>query len=539
MKIFFSCAAIQMPSGGPKDEIPPQLVYSSPENGAPFFKGGKVELAFSEHLDQKSVYQSISIMPMLEDEFEILYKGKVIIIQFPDSLIDDQTYVISIDRNLKDEHKVPISNGIQIAFATGEELDNSIIAGRITHSNHTAAQLWRVKNQDDLENFYYRKPDYTIDASDDGSFMFNFLSPGVYKLVGIDRSLVGIKIDPNKTQIGLPWHFNLELKKDQEITDVNVIIPKSSIVNKINRVEWVSDTWFKLNFDHDVSKIINILPLQVFYKNSKIEKVDKFLDLENRKIVHLILPPIIDHPGLVTFLSNSLKMGQQTLIDSIYIDVRTDTLINKKNLTISLPGTDYVHSFDEDTIVPIKINFSTPMQRIFRTPPKLVLNDSISIPSNYKWMSPLLLEISPQNNWMVNSEYKIKIDSTSISPFFPEVRADSVVVLPFKTKGHNRYGRLLGQIDSHLPVKVIAMLTKLDKKREDFYTVVNSDGKFSIDRLNEGKYSLIFFEDRDNDNNYSFGGIDPYIPSEKFFYYQDTLNIRGNWDMELSNIIFK
>ena len=40
-------------------------------------------------------------------------------------------------------------------------------------------------------------------------------------------------------------------------------------------------------------------------------------------------------------------------------------------------------------------------------------------------------------------------------------------------------------------------------------------------------------------NNYSFGGIDPYIPSEKFSYYQDTLNIRGNWDMELSNIIFK
>ena len=59
MKIFFSCAAIQMPSGGPKDEIPPQLVYSSPENGAPFFKGGKVEIAFSEHLDQKSVYQYI------------------------------------------------------------------------------------------------------------------------------------------------------------------------------------------------------------------------------------------------------------------------------------------------------------------------------------------------------------------------------------------------------------------------------------------------------------------------------------------------
>ena len=149
MKIFFSCAAIQMPTGGPKDEIPPQLVNSFPMNGASFFKGEKVELTFSEHLDENSVYQSISMMPTLENKFEIFFKGKVIIIEFLDTLMDNQTYIISIDRNLKDEHKVPISNGIQIAFATGEVLDNSTIAGRITHSNQTAAQLWRVKNQDD------------------------------------------------------------------------------------------------------------------------------------------------------------------------------------------------------------------------------------------------------------------------------------------------------------------------------------------------------------------------------------------------------
>tara|TARA_A100000164_G_scaffold213018_1_gene188812 strand:+ start:26175 stop:27794 length:1620 start_codon:yes stop_codon:yes gene_type:complete len=539
MKIFFSCAAIQMPTGGPKDEIPPQLVNSFPMNGASFFKGEKVELTFSEHLDENSVYQSISMMPTLENKFEIFFKGKVIIIEFLDTLMDNQTYIISIDRNLKDEHKVPISNGIQIAFATGEVLDNSTIAGRITHSNQTAAQLWRVKNQDDLHNFYNRKPDYIVDASDDGSFMFNFLSPGVYKLVGIDRSLAGIKIDPNKTQIGLPWYLNLKLEKDQELLDVDIIIPKNSIANKINRVEWVTDTWFKLNFDHDVSNIINILPLQVFYKNLKIEKVDKFIDPKNRKLVHLILPPIIDHPGLITFASNSLKMGQQTLLDSIKIDVRTDTLTDKSNLSINLPEIDYIHSFDYDTIVPLKINFSSPMRKTVQRLPTLLLNDSTSISSNSKWISPLTLEIYPEDNWMVDSKYKIKIDSENISPIFQEVTVDSVIILPFKTKGHNRYGRLLGQIDSPLQGKVIAMLTFLDKKSEDFYTVVNSDGKFSMDRLKEGKYRLIIFEDRDNDNNYSFGGIDPYIPSERFSYYPDTLNIRGNWDMELSNIEFK
>ena len=47
--VFYSCAAIQSPSGGPKDDTPPFLLSSIPESGSTRFIGGKVELLFSEY----------------------------------------------------------------------------------------------------------------------------------------------------------------------------------------------------------------------------------------------------------------------------------------------------------------------------------------------------------------------------------------------------------------------------------------------------------------------------------------------------------
>ncbi|MEC9307294.1 MAG: hypothetical protein VX957_02830, partial [Candidatus Neomarinimicrobiota bacterium] len=90
-----------------------------------------------------------------------------------------------------------------------------------------------------------------------------------------------------------------------------------------------------------------------------------------------------------------------------------------------------------------------------------------------------------------------------------------------------------------LPGKVVAQVKYLEKEPEDFYTVVNLDGTFAMNRLREGNYSLLFFEDSDGDNRYSYGSLDPYKPAEWFFIYPDTVEIRGNWDMELTDIQFE
>ena len=56
------------PPGGNKDIIPPELIEIIPINGSTQFKGGRVELKFSEYLDENSLKNAIKIFPLLSNE---------------------------------------------------------------------------------------------------------------------------------------------------------------------------------------------------------------------------------------------------------------------------------------------------------------------------------------------------------------------------------------------------------------------------------------------------------------------------------------
>ena len=93
----YSCAAIQSPSGGPKDDTPPVLLHSIPETGTVNFISKEVELFFSEYLLEKSISNSITILPKTPLSLKVQYKGKKLIVHFPDSLLSNQTYILSIN----------------------------------------------------------------------------------------------------------------------------------------------------------------------------------------------------------------------------------------------------------------------------------------------------------------------------------------------------------------------------------------------------------------------------------------------------------
>ncbi|HIN96491.1 MAG TPA: hypothetical protein EYN02_01665, partial [Candidatus Marinimicrobia bacterium] len=53
--ILLSCAVIQVPSGGPVDTTPPELVAVTPPSGTIQFSGGEIHLRFSEYMDESTV----------------------------------------------------------------------------------------------------------------------------------------------------------------------------------------------------------------------------------------------------------------------------------------------------------------------------------------------------------------------------------------------------------------------------------------------------------------------------------------------------
>ena len=116
--LIYSCAAVSSPGGGPKDEIPPILISAEPEEGSLHFSGGPVVLSFSEYIDEKSLQNAVKISPRLEPLVEIKYDDDKIILDFPKELLSNQTYVITISRNLKDERGVALEQSIQAVSYT-------------------------------------------------------------------------------------------------------------------------------------------------------------------------------------------------------------------------------------------------------------------------------------------------------------------------------------------------------------------------------------------------------------------------------------
>ena len=77
---------------------------------------------------------------------------------------------------------------------------------------------------------------------------------------------------------------------------------------------------------------------------------------------------------------------------------------------------------------------------------------------------------------------------------------------------------------------------KIGKEESSIQSDLNLDNMFRVDNIPEGRYLLMFFNDRNEDNKISSGYVSPYQPSEWFYYYPDTINIRANWDLELNDI---
>ena len=230
-----------MPDGGPEDKIPPELISSNPEEGSLRFIGGEVKLKFSEYIDEKSVQSAIQISPVLDPPVEIKYNDDEIILLFPEKLLPNQTYVITINRNLKDERKVAIKQSIQIAFSTGDIIDKGEITGQIYGEENYAVHLWKLTNGF-VDSIFVTEPLYISEADDSGLFSFKYLSPGEYTLLGLDRSAAGAALIPSRMAYGVTPQKIYSIRKDSIISRIPIRPIRETPKLKLTYGEWIGKT---------------------------------------------------------------------------------------------------------------------------------------------------------------------------------------------------------------------------------------------------------------------------------------------------------
>lgn len=182
------CAKIVTPTGGPKDTTPPKIVKVTPENQTVHFNERQIRIYFDEYVTLNNPNENVLISPPMNIKPNYTIKGKSLVITFKDTLHTNTTYNMVFANCLKDYREGNPLSLFQYSFSTGDSLDSYMIRGNILSARtlEPIADLFVMlyKNFEDSLPLT-TIPDYVTKTQSDGSFLFQNINEGKYKIFAL------------------------------------------------------------------------------------------------------------------------------------------------------------------------------------------------------------------------------------------------------------------------------------------------------------------------------------------------------------------
>lgn len=190
-----SCARVGYPSGGETDKTPPVILGCSPENQSTNFSKNRFSFEVDEYVNLKDVNNNVLISPPQKNFPEITSKGKKIVVEMKDTLMENTTYLFQFRDAIADNNEGNLLKDFSYVFSTGSAIDSLSFCG-------TVLDAFTGKPNDSCLVFLYtafddsavcvQHPTYLTKTDKDGRFIFKYLSGKKYKIVAlndIDKSL--------------------------------------------------------------------------------------------------------------------------------------------------------------------------------------------------------------------------------------------------------------------------------------------------------------------------------------------------------------
>ena len=539
--IFFGCAAISPPPGGPEDKTSPQLLSSIPESGTYNLNGGfSVKLIFSERLDENITKSSIRVLPFEKTPLQLKVNKNIIEVLFPESLKKNQTYQLIISREILDERKNKLDKTYQLAFSTGDSISIGEISGKVFNIKNKPTFVYLYNNYESSDSIFFRKPDFYTETDDSGRYSFKFLENRSYSIIAHQGVLPPNKIDFNRSRYGLysksilqlgesNFLDNINLKLKNNITPFSVLSVKmqDKRIGTINFTNGFDLNNQKKNIEIKIydSQQKNISSVSNFFQDSLSNMLnfyyDKFNDEENYFFEILNLSDTTNQ-----IIDEKLSLINKSEIDSIF-----PTIISLKNTNNII--FDGFYSIDYKFNQPIIINGE--LDSVFE-----IFSDSTKITDfELIYTKPNILSILNKNKIRGINNLSVKILCNQIKSIDNFSMKDSILNISYEVKNKKRLGSISGEIINSNSKNNYLVGYMVDNKKNNF--IIKSDSltnKFIIKNLNEGMWNIYAFEDIDNNAKYSYGEFFPHTPAERFINFNQLIEVRGNWENTENNILF-
>ncbi|MBO7285244.1 MAG: Ig-like domain-containing protein, partial [Alistipes sp.] len=130
--LFTKCASTMVPTGGPKDTIPPVIMHMLPDNfttNVDTLRTPKIYVEFDEYVQIKDLQKELFTSPAMKKQPTVTRRGKGIVITIKDTLRPDITYAINFGASICDNNEGNPLHAMRYVFSTGNTIDSMYMSG--------------------------------------------------------------------------------------------------------------------------------------------------------------------------------------------------------------------------------------------------------------------------------------------------------------------------------------------------------------------------------------------------------------------------
>ena len=548
--LLINCARVASPPGGPKDETPPEIKKSSPQNHSVNFKDKVIDISFDEYIRFDNINQLI-VSPPMKTKPEIKMKGKGIQIRMDDTLTKNTTYTLNFGNSIVDNNEGNAIENFQFVFSTGPDLDSLNLVGDVINAfNHETLEDIYILLYDNLADsaIYNEKPFYLTKANEKGNFSLNNLKEGKFHVFALQDANQNYIYNPPEKIAFLD--SVLELKPE---VHGDSLIFSDSIRSSLSKLHL---RLFEEQF-----------PNQYILSSTRPGK-DNILIIFNEILLEKPVFSLPGRPDLTDwFIEETFALG-----DTIGIWLKDTSLISQESIELSikfpLSGTDKGRFLTDTT----NFRFTKPKSRktpqpAVQTESKLVLNFSLgsgnrmNLNQNLRCLSQKPINSYDKNkitlftiidsietiidfslifstqslrliyinvDWMEDTDYRIEYLPGAITGMYNTTN-DSLS-FSFKTRKLDYYGAVIFEMEG---IDKSLIIQLMDKKNQVIKSVrISKDTTLNFNFLSPQAYRIKAILDENLNGKWDTGSWLKRIQPEKVKYYFEEINVRSNWEFK-------
>jgi uncharacterized protein (DUF2141 family) len=524
--VLTGCASVTTPTGGPKDEAPPELVESNPANGQKNFKGQSIELTFNEDLKLKDPKEEILITPSPGKNNSFTVKKNKVIIEPENPWEENTTYSINFREGIQDITEGNPAENLRLAFSTGETIDSLSVEGNVafTFSEKVPEKITVALYQSDTFNIFNHTPTYFTKINKEGFFSIQNLKRGYYYIYAFDDKNKNLKVESKTEKFGFTSSPIL-LTENKDSLKINLIMvdARPPAITSIRHTTETSLIRINKNADSIRISLADKSKALATFGDTKNELIF-YHDFENTDSLKVDL-----------FIRDSV----QQQLDTIFYIKRTETKVAKEGFSLKEISSNYnlqTKNFKHE------ISFNKPIAEI-NTDSIYIKIDSLTTIN----FSDKDLKIDTLNH-KVSIETKIEIieeeqSEKSKKKDKPYLRIGKGAIISYQSDSSKSItkeitilkeddtGLVTGSIETKEENFIIQLLTTNDVLIQELRNQKN----FSIKFLKPDTYKVRIIIDTNGNGKWDAGNFLQKIEPEKIIYFKSeenkyTFPIRANWE---------